>query len=329
MLKLEDIRAGALVEGLLPGRPVTVIATIWHGDHDVEIVFQDPDRRLDRALVSRDDEERLSVAAVEESWPLDGDGRLFKLASEARRIKSAHLFDPYVAVEAADIDPLPHQIEAVYHRMMPIQPLRFVLADDPGAGKTIMSGLYIRELAIRGDVERVLVVAPGSLVVQWQDELSQRFHLDLELGNLTSLTWLRLALNQGLAGCVPVGLKDVPDNDLAWVGLLFCDGTPPVWNCDFGGAVSDAASNPGLVSDCEALLESKDALRGDEELDWSDYVPMSQWQGVTVSGAPARVTGLILGNGQVSGTIPPDLGRLSSLEVLTLYNNQLSRRDTR
>ena len=181
MLKLEEVQPGVLVDGLIAGRPVTVIATIWHGDDDVEVIFQDSESGLDRALLSRTDEERLSVSAAEDSWPLDGDGRLFKLASEARRIKSAHLFDPYVAVEAADIDPLPHQIEAVYHQMMPIQPLRFVLADDPGAGKTIMSGLYIRELAIRGDVERVLIVAPGSLVVQWQDELARRFHLDFRI----------------------------------------------------------------------------------------------------------------------------------------------------
>ena len=181
MLKLEHIRSGALVDGLIRGRAVTVMATIWHGDHDVEVIYEDGDKRIDRTLISRADEERLSLAAIEDTWPLDGDGRLFKLASEARRIKSAHLFDPYAAVATADIDPLPHQIEAVYRRMMPIQPLRFVLADDPGAGKTIMSGLYIRELAIRGDVERVLVVAPGSLVEQWQDELWQRFRLDFRI----------------------------------------------------------------------------------------------------------------------------------------------------
>ena len=87
MLKLEDIQAGDLVEGLVPGRPVTVIATIWHGDHDVEVVFEDSDKGLDRTLLSRIDEERLSVAAAEDSWPLDGDGRLFKLASEARLIR--------------------------------------------------------------------------------------------------------------------------------------------------------------------------------------------------------------------------------------------------
>ena len=181
MVKLEDIEAGALVEGLVPGRAVTVMASIWHGDHDLEVIYQDPEKRLDRSLLSRADEGRLALAASEDSWPLDGDGRQFKLASEARRIKSAHLFDPYVAVQAADIEPLPHQIEAVYNHMMTNQPLRFVLADDPGAGKTIMSGLYIRETAIRGDVERVLIVAPGSLVIQWQDELWQRFYLDFRV----------------------------------------------------------------------------------------------------------------------------------------------------
>ena len=86
-----------------------------------------------------------------------------------------------MAINTADIDPLPHQIEAVYQRMLPLQPLRFLLADDPGAGKTIISGLYIRELAIRGDVERVLVVAPGALAVQWQDELWRRFGLEFEI----------------------------------------------------------------------------------------------------------------------------------------------------
>jgi len=114
-------------------------------------------------------------------WPLDADGGLFRLVSEARRIRLAHLFDPYVAVDTSTIDPLPHQIEAVYQEMLPRLPLRFLLADDPGAGKTVMSGLYIRELIIRGDVERCLIVAPGSLVEQWRDELWSKFQLDFRV----------------------------------------------------------------------------------------------------------------------------------------------------
>ncbi len=87
----------------------------------------------------------------------------------------AHLFDPMVAVHTSLIEPLPHQITAVYGEMLTRQPLRFLLADDPGSGKTIMAGLLIKELIIRGDVNRCLVVCPGSLVDQWQDELYKRF----------------------------------------------------------------------------------------------------------------------------------------------------------
>ena len=94
----------------------------------------------------------------------------FKIASEAQRIRLADLFDPYLAVHASRIDPYPHQITAVYGDMLSKRPLRFVLADDPGAGKTIMAGLLIKELIVRGDLERCLIVAPGNLVEQWQDE---------------------------------------------------------------------------------------------------------------------------------------------------------------
>ena len=115
------------------------------------------------------------------SGAFGADGRLFRLAAEAERIRLAPLFDPYVAVHASRIEPLPHQITAVYGEMLPRQPLRFLLADDPGAGKTIMAGLLIRELMLRGDLERCLVVAPGSLVEQWQDELESKFGLAFDL----------------------------------------------------------------------------------------------------------------------------------------------------
>ena len=87
----------------------------------------------------------------------------------------AHLFDPLLAVNASAIDPLPHQIRAVYGEMLTRLPLRFLLADDPGAGKTIMAGLLIKELMLRGDLHRCLIVAPGNLVEQWQDEMAERF----------------------------------------------------------------------------------------------------------------------------------------------------------
>ena len=110
-----------------------------------------------------------------------GDGHLFRLVSEAQRIRLAHLFDPVLAVHTSIVDPLPHQITAVYDSMLTRQPLRFLLADDPGAGKTIMAGLLIKELVARGDLERCLVVCPGSLAEQWQDELYRRFQLPFEI----------------------------------------------------------------------------------------------------------------------------------------------------
>ena len=114
-------------------------------------------------------------------WSFDGDGDLFRLVSEALRIHLAHLFDPALAVHTSLVEPLPHQITAVYEAMLPRQPLRFLLADDPGAGKTIMTGLLMKELIARGDLQRCLVVCPGSLAEQWQDELYRRFHLGFEI----------------------------------------------------------------------------------------------------------------------------------------------------
>ena len=110
-----------------------------------------------------------------------GGGALFRLVSEAQRIRLAHLFDPVIAVHTSLVEPLPHQITEVYESMLPRQPLRFLLADDPGAGKTIMAGLLIKELIARGDLQRCLVVCPGSLAEQGQDELYRRFHLPFEI----------------------------------------------------------------------------------------------------------------------------------------------------
>jgi SNF2 family DNA or RNA helicase len=132
-------------------------------------------------VLFREDEGRLEKLTPGRPWSFDADGELFRLASEARRIELAWMFDPFLAVQTSNLEPLPHQIDAVYEHMLPRQPLRFLLADDPGAGKTIMAGLLIKELQIRGDVERCLVIAPGGLVEQWQDELSRRFGLSFEI----------------------------------------------------------------------------------------------------------------------------------------------------
>ena len=176
MMKLEGMVPGGRITGVLGDDPVEVIATRAYGPDAVEVTWKGPDG-LGQRILYRDDEPRLGEAAPARRFAFDGDGRLFRLVSEALRIRLAYLFDPYVAVNASQIEPLPHQLTAVYGAMLDRHPLRFLLADDPGAGKTVMAGLLIKELLIRGSLERCLIVAPGSLVEQWQDELNDRFDL--------------------------------------------------------------------------------------------------------------------------------------------------------
>ena len=180
-VKLEDLQANAAVRGVLPDGLVTVVSVQWFGSEAVELTYKTPAGKVANELLYRHDEARLEVAERGRPWSFDGDGALFRLVSEAQRIRLAHLFDPVLAVHTSQIDPLPHQITAVYEAMLPRQPLRFLLADDPGAGKTIMAGLLIKELIARGDLERCLVVCPGSLAEQWQDELYRRFHLPFDI----------------------------------------------------------------------------------------------------------------------------------------------------
>lgn len=181
MAKLEDLKQGARVKGIHPGGPVTVIDIRWFGSDVVQLTYRDPSGQPQMELLYRDRESDLEVIQAGTPWAFDADGELFRLASEAYRIRMAYLFDPWMAVHLSIIEPLPHQISAVYGEMLPRQPLRFLLADDPGAGKTIMTGLFIKELILRGDLDRCLIVTPGNLVEQWQDELSQRFHLPFEI----------------------------------------------------------------------------------------------------------------------------------------------------
>ena len=180
-MKLEDLQANAAVRGVLADSLVTVVSVQWFGSEALELTYKTPVGKVANELLYRDDEPRLEIVEVGRPWSFDGDGALFRLVSEAQRIRLAHLFDPVLAVHTSVVEPLPHQITAVYESMLPRQPLRFLLADDPGAGKTIMAGLLIKELIARGDLQRCLVVCPGSLAEQWQDELYRRFHLPFDI----------------------------------------------------------------------------------------------------------------------------------------------------
>lgn len=181
MLKLEELTKDAQITGLVPDEVVKVVNVEEVGPNARLVAYRNAQGKLDEQTVFRADEHRLSLATVGRAWAFDADGASFKLALEAYRISLAHLFDPMMAVHTSNVEPLPHQISAVYEAMLPRQPLRFVLADDPGAGKTVMAGLLIREMTMRADARRVLIVSPGSLSEQWQDELREKFGLEFEL----------------------------------------------------------------------------------------------------------------------------------------------------
>ncbi len=181
MSKLEELTVGSSVSGLVNNESVQVVAVKWYGNAVMEITYKNSQGLLANQLLYREDEARLNVEDSNLPWSFDADGDVVRLASEAYRINLAHIFDPYLAVHTSSIEPLPHQISAVYQEMLPRLPLRYILADDPGAGKTIMTGLLLKELIIRGDLKRCLIVSPGSLSEQWQDELYSKFHLKFDI----------------------------------------------------------------------------------------------------------------------------------------------------
>ncbi len=185
MIKLEDLRPDMRVRGLMPYQIVTLIAVEGFGSAGSDsykvtaYYIWEGGSNYRNEILSRRDERKLYE--VKDKWPFDADGKLFRLVSEAYRIDLAHLFEPLHAIHTSDIDPLSHQIAAVYDEMLPRQPLRFLLADDPGAGKTIMAGLLIRELIAREDVHRCLICVPGNLTEQWRDELWSKFRLNFKI----------------------------------------------------------------------------------------------------------------------------------------------------
>ena len=246
MAHLEDLKPNTSIRGILPNGLVTVVNVHWHGSAALELTYKTPEGKVANELLYRHDEPRIDVVELGRPWSFDGDGRLFRLVSEAQRIQLAHLFDPVLAVHTSVVEPLPHQITAVYEAMLPRQPLRFLLADDPGAGKTIMAGLLMKELIARGDLHRCLVVCPGSLAEQWQDELYRRFHLPFDIltndkleaartGNWFLESNLVIARLDKLSRNEDVQLK-LQSPDCGW-DLIVCDEAHKMSATFFGGEI--------------------------------------------------------------------------------------------
>lgn len=183
-MKTSELAVGQTVSGLVPDVAVDVISvnSIAHGS--AIVVVKRPGGDFQELIVN---DEMFFELTPSEDFRFDADPANFKLAMEATRMELAGVFDPFAALSTSNLQPLPHQLSAVYGELLNKIPLRFLLADEPGAGKTIMAGLLIKELILRGSLKRCLIVCPGSLGEQWSDELKEKFGLSFRLLNKSSL----------------------------------------------------------------------------------------------------------------------------------------------
>lgn len=169
----QQIRPGLIINGPVVPEPIEVLVAVPMGNA-TKIVGRGLQTGLSRDLVLTPLQvQQLTVSSEKE--PFDGDARKFRLGVEAMRLGLAYEYDPYFSLSIARVDPLPHQLEAVYDYFLKLPRIRFLLADDPGAGKTVMAGLLLKELKARGLVKRVLIVTPANLTFQWQREMKDKF----------------------------------------------------------------------------------------------------------------------------------------------------------
>ena len=176
---MPSLQPGVLVEGAIFPEPVRIVWSQLLGS-SIKVGAQGTrSGRYYELLLSHQQLAQLTIIPAEASF--DGDAARFRLGIEAQRLALAYEYDPYFSLSIARVDPLLHQLEAVYEYMLPLPRVRFLLADDAGAGKTIMAGLLLKELKLRGLVNRTLIVTPANLMFQWQRELLDRFRERFEI----------------------------------------------------------------------------------------------------------------------------------------------------
>jgi superfamily II DNA or RNA helicase len=170
----QPLREGQILTGPLFNEPMRVETVRSNGpDTWIAGLVGAQSERYRKVTLTSQDLEKLVI--LDTTYRFDGDGRLLRLGIQAYSLGIAYEFDPYFGLSISRVDPLPHQLEAVYDYLLKLARVRFLLADDAGAGKTIMAGLLIRELELRGLAERILIVCPANLAFQWQRELKEKF----------------------------------------------------------------------------------------------------------------------------------------------------------
>ncbi len=175
MSEQTPIRPGQILVGILFNQPMRVETVHANGANSWSVGLVGTHTGQFRRVVLTDDAIKKISIIDGSNHSYDGDGHVLRLGLKACALGIAHEFDPYFGLSISRVDPLPHQLEAVYEHMLKLSTVRFLLADDAGAGKTIMAGLLVRELRLRGLAERILIVCPANLTFQWQRELSEKF----------------------------------------------------------------------------------------------------------------------------------------------------------
>jgi len=173
------LKEGQVVTGALFNEPMRVETVCLHAGTLVAGLVGLHSERFRKVTLTAADIAKLTV--LDAAFGFNGDGRLLRLGLQAHALGIAYEYDPFFGLSISRVDPLPHQLEAVYDYLLKLARVRFLLADDAGAGKTIMAGLLIRELELRGLAERILVVCPANLAFQWQRELKEKFEAKFEV----------------------------------------------------------------------------------------------------------------------------------------------------
>src|SRR5438034_10997808 len=209
-MQLEQLKPNVIVRGAIFPEPVQVIVVVPMGA-SVKLIGKGlTTGKVHEPILNA--EQLASLEATPEKEPFDGDAHRFRLGIEALRLGLAYEYDPYFSLSIARVDPLPHQLEAVYDYFIKLPRIRFLLADDPGAGKTIMAGLLIKELKIRGLIKRILIITPANLSFQWQREMKDKFRENFEV--------IRSDVLRANYGMNPWQEKDQVVTSVSWVSRV-------------------------------------------------------------------------------------------------------------